>query len=51
MDPEVKYVLDRLSASGLNLEIISENQGAVRGTNGVNYEAASHIPNGKIRSV
>ena len=38
--PEVKYVLDHLAACGLNLEIISENQGEVRGTNGVNYKVA-----------
>jgi catalase len=38
--PEVKYVLDHLASCGLNLEIISENQGEVRGTHDVNYKVA-----------
>ncbi|RDW19359.1 catalase [Oceanobacillus chungangensis] len=35
--PEVKYVLERFQASGLMPEIISENQGEVKGRNGVTF--------------
>lgn len=37
--PDVKYVLDRLKARGIQIEIISEQLGKVKGTGGIEFEA------------
>jgi len=36
--PDVKYVLDRLKAQGIQAEIISEQLGKVKGTGGIEFE-------------
>ncbi|MYL43881.1 catalase [Virgibacillus salexigens] len=41
--PSVKWILDYLKAEGLVLDIISEDLGIVKGTNGVQFEAMENV--------